>query len=47
MMQNHSVIKEMYGRHGDADTGALNVTIKHILASTSTFGVGQLRGADQ
>lgn len=31
---------------GDDAAGALSVTIRHILASTSTFGVGRLRGAD-
>ena len=45
-----SVEKLYGGTHlmelGDAAAGPLNVTIRHILASTSTFGIGQLRGAD-
>jgi glycine reductase len=31
---------------GDDAAGPLNITLRHILASTSTFGVGKLRGAD-
>ncbi|MPZ71456.1 MAG: hypothetical protein GEU71_18320, partial [Actinobacteria bacterium] len=32
---------------GDDAAGPLNITIRHILAATSTFGVGLLRGADR
>jgi hypothetical protein len=31
---------------GDDAAGALNVTLRHILSSTSTFGIGMLRGAE-
>lgn len=31
---------------GDDAAGALNVTLRHILSSTSTFGMGMLRGAE-